>query len=259
MLKGIDAVISEFMVEFGDGKNLKTTLKNTIYSGDILAKLAKTIYAALSDEKLGQAMGVLGISVSPNAVAGHLRKSGYYSAASYLSGSYSWKNISEKSFADCFKNGSRNYFEGALTAVLMPLEPVFEMLFANGTLTVLNSVTVPGTNGYNSAVIPILEALGCPEKNILTFKQYEKCKGSDKIISAVLDPVLDLVDKICKKPVYTLTDIMPNLIYFVSNGSLFQCIDNLTKPLFDLLEPFGVSASSLGFDLDKLKKTDILG
>ena len=259
VLDGIDAVISEFMVEFGDGKNLKTTLKNTIYSGDILAKLAKSLYTALSDEKLQLALGALGISVSPDAVAGHLRKSGYYSAASYLSGSYSWKNISEKSFASCFKSGSRNYFEGALTAVLMPLEPVFEMLFANGTLTVLNSITIPGTNGYNSAVIPILEALGCPEKNILSFRQYEKCKGSDKIISAVLDPVLDLVDKICKKPVYTLTDIIPNLIYFVSNGSLFQCIDNLTKPLFDLLEPFGVSASSLGFDLDKLKKTDILG
>ena len=259
VLDGIDAVISEFMVEFGDGKNLKTTLKNTIYSGDILAKLAKSLYTALSDEKLQLALGALGISVSPDAVAGHLRKSGYYSAASYLSGSYSWKNISEKSFADCFKNGSRNYFEGALTAVLMPLEPVFEMLFANGTLTVLNSITIPGTNGYNSAVIPILEALGCPEKNILSFRQYAKCKGSDKIISAVLSPVLDLVDMICKKPVYTLTDIIPNLIYFVSNGSLFQCIDNLTKPLFDLLEPFGVSASSLGFDLDKLKKTDILG
>lgn len=258
VLDGIDSVISEFMVEFGDGKNLKTTLRNTIYSGDILAKLSKSLYTALSDEKLRQVMDALGISVSPDAVAGHLRKSGYHSAAACLSGSYSWKSINEKSFAACFKSGSRNYFEGALTAVLMPLEPVFEMLFANGTLTVLNSVTIPGTNGYNSAVIPILEALGCPDKNILTYRQYAKCKGTDKIIGAVLEPVLDLLDMICKKPVYTLTAIMPNLIYFVSNGSLLQCLDNLTKPLFDLLEPFGVSASSLGFDLDKLKKTDIL-
>ena len=258
VLDGIDEVISEFMTEFGDGKSLKTTLRNTIYSGDIIAKLTKTLYSALSDKKLSEGMTMLGIRVSPDAVASHLKKAGYYSAASYLSGAGSWKNISEKGFAACFKSGSRNNFEGALTAVLMPLEPLLECFLANGTLTVLDSVKIPGTNGYNSAVIPILEALGCPEKNILTFKQYTKCKGSDKIIGAILEPMLDLVDKICKKPVYTLTEIMPNLIYFVSNGSLFQCIDNLTKPVLDLLESFGVSASSLGLDFEKIKKTDIL-
>ncbi len=258
VLKGIDKVIGEFMIEFAGGKSLKSTLRNTIYSGDVIAKLTKSLYTALSDEKLSQATGILGISVSPDAVAGHLRKSGHFSAASYLSGCYNWKSVNEKTFSAFFRSGSRNDFESALTAVLMPLEPLFEMLFANGTLTVLNAITIPGTNGYNSAVIPILEALGCPEKNILTFKQYEKCKGSNKIIGAVLSPVLDLVDKICAKPVYTLTDIIPNLVYFVSNGSLFQCVENLTKPLFSMLESFGISVSSLGFDFEELKKTDIL-
>lgn len=258
VLDGIDEVISEFMIEFAGGKDLKTTLKSTIYSGEIISKLTKTLYTALSDEKLSGGMTALGISVSPNAVSAHLKKAGYYGAASYLSGSYSWKSINEKGFSACFKSGSRRDFEGALTAVLMPLEPLFEMLFANGTLTVLDSVTIPGTNGYNSAVIPILEALGCPEKNILSFKQYSKCKGSDKIIGAILEPVLDLVDKICKRPVYTLTQIMPNLIFFISNGSLTQCIDNLSKPFLDLLESFGLSAASLGLDLEKLKKTDLL-
>lgn len=258
VLKGIDKVIGEFMVEFAGGKSLKSTLRDTIYSGDVIAKLTKSLYTALSDEKLSQATGILGISVSPDAVAGHLRKSGHFSAASYLSGCYNWKSVNEKTFSAFFRSGSRNDFESALTAVLMPLEPLFEMLFANGTLTVLNAITIPGTNGYNSAVIPILEALGCPEKNILTFKQYEKCKGSSKIIGAVLSPVLDLVDKICAKPVYTMTDIIPNLVYFVSNGSLFQCVENLTKPLFSMLESFGISFSSLGFDFEELKKTDIL-
>lgn len=258
VLKGIDKVMSEFAVEFGGGKTLNATLKEAIYSGSVLAKLMKGVYGALESSDMKSAVSALGIGISPNAVSAYLRDSGYYTAASYLSGVYSWKNIGEEKLAVCFKNGSRSYFEDALTAVLMPFEPVFELLFANGTLTVLDSVNIPGTNGYNTAVIPVLEALGCPDGHILTYSQYEKYKGSDKIIGAVIKPVLDLVDKICKKPVYTLTEILPNLIYFVSNGSLMQCLENLMKPFSELSESFGIDLKSLGLDTEKIKKTDII-
>lgn len=259
VLKGIDKVMSEFAVEFGDGKTLNATLKEAIYSGTVLAKLMKGVYGALESSDMQSAVSALGISISPNAVASYLRSSGYNTASSYLSGTYSWESISEEKLAACFKNGSRSNFEDALVAALMPFEPVFEMLFANGTLTVLDSVNIPGTNGYNTAVIPILEALGCPDGNILTYKQYEKCKGSEKIVSAIVKPVLDLVDKICKKPVYTLTDILPNLIYFVSNGSLIQCLENLVEPFDELSKSVGIDLASLGLDLEKIKKTDIIG
>lgn len=259
VLNGIDKVMSEFAVEFGGGKTLNATLKEAIYSGTVLAKLMKGVYGALESSDMKSAVSALGISISPNAVASHLRNSGYYTASSYLSGTYGWKNISEDRLASCFKNGSRSYFETALTAVLMPFEPVFEMLFANGTLTVLDSINIPGTNGYNTAVIPVLEALGCPDGHILTYSQYEKCKGSEKIVSTIVRPVLDLVDKICKKPVYTLTEILPNLLYFVSNGSLMQCLENLVKPFTDLSESAGIDLSSLGLNIEKIKKTDIIG
>lgn len=258
VLKGIDEVMSEFAVEFGGGKTLNATLKETIYSGTVLAKLMKGVYGALESSDMKAAVSALGIGTSPNAVSAYLGKSGYYTASSYLSGVYSWKNISEEKLASCFKNGSRSYFEDALTAVLMPFESVFEMIFANGTLTVLDSVNIPGTNGYNTAVIPILEALGCPDKHILTYSQYEKGKGSEKIIGSIITPVLDLVDKICKKPVYTLTAILPNLIYFVSNGSLMQCLENLMKPFSELSESVGIDLKSLGLDTEKIKKTDII-
>ncbi|MDO4379583.1 MAG: hypothetical protein Q4D20_01795 [Clostridia bacterium] len=258
VLKGIDGVMNEFAVEFGGGKTLSSTLKGTIYSGTILAKLMKGLYGALGSSELQSVISTLGIYATPSAVSNHLRKSGFYTAASYLSGAYSWEKISEERLASCFKSGSRTYFEEALTAALMPLEPVFEMLFANGTLTVLDSVNIPGSNGYNSAVIPILEALGCPDKHILTYAQYEKCKGSDKIIGAIITPVLDLVDKICKKPVYTLTAILPNMVYFISNGSLMQCLENLLNPILELLKSFGIDIASLGIDLEEIKKTDVL-
>ena len=258
VLDGIDDVINEFLVEFGDGKSLKSTLKSTVYSGTTLAALAKGLYGQLDDEKTKEAVSALGISVSPYGVSRALRNRGFSSAANYLSACSKWSNVKESSLAACFDIGKRDGFEKALVAMLSPLESVFEVFFANGTLKVLDSVNIPGTNGYNTAVIPLLEALGCPKKNILTYKEYVKCKGSDKIISAVTTPVLDLVDKICKKPVYTLCEILPNAIYFISNGSLSQCLENLLSSVTKLLDSAGLKLSDLGLDIDKLKKTDIL-
>lgn len=259
VLKGIDSVINDFAVEFGSGSSLSVTLKETIYSGSLLSKLLKGLYGELSGEELSPVLSALGIGCSPSAVAGHLRNSGYYNAAAYLSSFYTWSGVDEERLASCFKSGSREYFEEALVAALMPFEPALEMLLANGTLTVFDALNIPGTNGYNTAVIPLLEALGCPSKHILTQAQYEKQKGSSKIISAITTPLFDLVDKICKKPVYTLTSILPNMIFFVSNGSLVQCLDNLLSPMLELLGQFGIEdLSSFGINLDELKNTDIL-
>ncbi len=259
VLDGIDGVINEFLVEFGGGKNLKATLRNTIYSGKTLAALAKGLFGQLEDEKLKAAVSALGVSVSPPDVGRALSNRGFYSAGSFLAGCYKWSDVSESRFADCFREGSRKSFEKALIAVLSPLAPVFEAFLANGTLTVLDSVNILGTNGYNTAVIPLLEALGCPEKSILTYSEYVGAKGTDKIIGAVIAPVLDLVDRLCKKPLYTLTEILPNAIYFVSNGSLSQCLENLISPITALLDSLGIELSSLGLDLKKLEETDILG
>ena len=258
VLDGIDSVINEFLVEFGDGKSLKSTLKSTIYSGSTLAALSKGLYSQLDGEKTKEAVSALGIGVSPYSVSRALRSRGFYSAANYLSAYGKWSNVKEKSLAACFDVENRESFEKALIALLSPLEGVLEVFLANGTLTVLDAVNIPGTNGYNTAVIPLLEALGCPEKSILTYKEYVKGKGTDKIISAVTTPILDLVDKICKKPVYVLCDILPNAIYFISNGSLSQCLENLISPLTKLLDSFGMKLSDLGVDLSKLEKTDIL-
>lgn len=257
VLDGIDSTINEFMVEFGDGTGLKKTLRNTIYSGTTIAKLSKGLYGAL-DGDMSEIVSALGVKTSTSSVASALRQNGFYNAASLLSSTYKWENVSEERLASCFETGNRKSFEKALTAVLTPFEPLFETLFANGTLTVLDSVNIPGSNGYNTAVIPLLEALGCPKTHILTYDQYVKGKGTDKIIGAIITPVLDLVDKICKKPVYTLTEILPNAVYFVSNGSLMQCLENLLKPVLDLLDMVGVDFSSLGVDLEEIKKTDVL-
>ncbi|MGN1117830.1 MAG: hypothetical protein ACI4RU_04400, partial [Acutalibacteraceae bacterium] len=158
-----------------------------------------------------------------------------------------------------FKDGSREGFEKVLTAVLRPLRPALEAFLANGTLEIFGSVKIGGSNGYNTAVIPILEALGCSSNKIKTYDEYEKGKGTDTIITDILTPVFDLVDKIAKKPVYTATAIIPNIIFFIDNGSLMQCVDNLIYPLTSLLNELSIDMKSFGFDIDKIKNTDILG
>lgn len=257
VLSGIDETINEFIVEMSGGDPLTDTIKGMIYSNDLLTTLVKGLYGALSGEETKMIAQALSLPVSPYQLSLYLKDGSLYLAKKTLSYYSKWDRIEKINWG--FKDGSREGFEKALTAALRPLRPALEAFLANGTLEIFGSVKIGGSNGYNTAVIPILEALGCSSKKIKTYDEYEKGKGTDAIITDILTPVFDLVDKIAKKPVYTATAIIPNIIFFIDNGSLMQCVDNLIYPLMSLLNELSIDMKSLGFDLDKIKNTDILG
>ena len=256
VLDGIDETISDFIVEMSGGEPLTKTIKKTVYSNSLITALVKGLYGAFSGEEMKAAAQILSLAQSPYQLSLYLTDRNLYRAKSRLASYSSWDKVENINWG--FTDSDRDGFRDALTAVLRPLRPLLEAFLANGTIQIFDSVNIGGTNGYNTAVIPLLEALGCPSKKIKTYNQYVKGKGTDKIITDILNPLLALIDKVAKRPVYNLTAILPNIIFFIDNGSLIQCIDNLIYPLTELLGTLSTDMKSLGFDLDEIKNTDIL-
>ena len=257
VLSGIDETIGEFTAEFAGG-DLKTTLGKTIYSSATVTAIAKLLYGVFSDDEMKIAAAALGLPASPAALASVL-PAGFGAAKGTLSRFNSWEKLPGVAWG--VTSGNRASFQRALTAMLRPLRPLLQGLLANDTVPMFGVMRLPGSNGYNTAVIPLLEALSCPDDAIKTYVEYCKGKGSDAILTDLLNPILSLVDRLIEQPIYTITAILPNLAYRLVNGELTQCVNNLLYPLTETLRQFGYNLEKLGVDfsaLGSLDMTDLL-
>lgn len=259
VLDGIDELLNEFVVEYSDEKSLQSTLKKEIYSPTVLNELIIGIYSAFESDEMKDVLSMIGIKVKPYEVASLITESQYKKVNSTLYHTGSWKALKADSLNWGFSKGNKEAFEKALTAALRPLLPVVKMLLAADSIQIFSAINICGSNGYNTAVIPLLEAIGCPSDKILTYQQYKDSISGDGAILNILEPIMALIDEIIEKPIYTLTRILPNIIFFIENGSLSQCITNLIAPLTNTLSEFSIDLSSLGVDMSSLQNTDIIG
>ena len=258
MADGIDETIEAFIKEGGEFKSLKAAVKESIFSNNTIATLTTGLYSLLGGEEIAGITGALGFDFSPKALAGFLTERKYYSAAGALRRADKWENVKAESLDFGVRKGSATDFEDALVAVLRPFAPLLRALLANDALVILDSVHIGGSNGYNTAIIPILEALGCRKKDILTYKQYEKKSGGDGAVRGVVHPIVRLIDSSAKKPISKVIDILPNALFFIDNGSLMQCLLNLLHPVLLLLDEVGLNLADMGVNLDDLKDMDLL-
>ena len=106
----------------------------------------------------------------------------------------------------------------------------------SAALEEIKAISIYGGNGYESAVIPLLEAFKCSGiKDYNTYlKEYKQSK--DNLIINILNPLFNFVDKLANAPLDVLTSVLPNLAYFFANGGLLQLVDNLTTPVTALLD-----------------------
>lgn len=249
----IDDLLDQFVKEGGAYSSVGSALKSSIYTNANINSLIAGIYKMLEDEGLTELLGVLGINVSPKGVAALLGDD-YPKAYSALSKADKWSEVSLNGVSWGFSNGSRRGFQNALTAVLRPLFPLLRTLLAGESLVVLDSITIAGADGYNTAVIPVLEALGCSSMSIRSYNSYKNQAGGDGVLKNILDPVFDLLDDVAQKPVQTLIDRLPNIVYFIESGSLEKCISNLLLPVTSMLGRVP-GVIELDFDLSELTKS----
>ncbi len=240
VLNGIDDLIDEFVAEYSDYRKLETLLENTIYTNANVGSFAVGIYSTLEKEGLIEMLSVMGVDASPKGVAALLTETSYSEARKILNQASSWSKVNFNGVNWGFYNGRRAGFENAFVATLRPLYPLLELVLKGKTITFMDSIKITGGDGYNTAVIPVLEALGCNERSIKTYIQYKNDTSKDAVLKNITTPVFDLLDDLFKKPVKTALEILPNVVYFIDSGNLEVCITNLLLPvtaLLDKIEP----------------------
>ncbi len=129
------------------------------------------------------------------------------------------------------------------------------------SLKELKDLKIEGTNGYNSAIIPLMEAFKL--SNVKTYNQYKKDinAAKDNLLLDILNPIAgdtssSLINKLVDKPFDTLTDLLPNLAMYLDAHGLSQLINNLLAPITGLiasvaetLDINGIIKNLLGVDL----------
>ena len=219
-------------------------VSGAIYKADIISSIATGLYGAVEGVKVGK-IGSLtsllektGIDCTTKNVAALLTDKTYgktfEAAARTIKSAGSWKSVNKSSLS--WGVTDRESFLNALAAVLRPLYGVLDVILNNSRLNLFNIVSVQGSDGYTSFIVPLLEAFGC--YNIKTQYDYRMdiSKNYDALLLDILNPILDKVEDLLNAPVEMLADILPNLSLFFANDGLLQILDNLLTPVSAILD-----------------------
>ena len=141
-----------------------------------------------------------------------------------------------------FEDGDSEGFATALKGLLVPLMPIIEIFLVSSedgsSITLLDGeIVINGYNGYQYAILPILETLGC--ENLLTYSEFIAL-DDEGMVDAIIDPLMDVIDSICSDPLDTLFTILPTLLSFVNEGYLEDAIEVLLEPIYvvcDVIRP----------------------
>ncbi len=219
-------------------------IEGLAYKDSVISSIATGLYSAIEGVNINDSttltslLAQTNIDFSTTNVANLLVDEAYgqqyAAAASVIKSAGSWKNVNADSLVWGVKD--RDSFLHALVAVLRPVYGVLDVLLNDASLNVFNLINIPGSDGYSSTIVPLLEAFQC--YNIKTQYQYREdiFNEYDNILLDILNPLWDKVEDLLLAPVETLADILPNLSLFFANDGLLQVIDNLLEAVSSLID-----------------------
>ena len=100
------------------------------------------------------------------------------------------------------------------------------------------AIKLNGGNGYDEALVPILEALGCDlTDSAAYFAAAAGGKSGINVVKYVADKLLGRVDAIAASanPVQEIVAMLPELIYFINANGLSVSVQNFIAPIVSLL------------------------
>jgi len=251
---GVDELLDQIVAEMGEEKSLSDIIRKELYSSKTLSAILKTLFSALETEDISAVASMLSIDVTPKGIAAVLEAKGFSEAARNLRTYDKWSSIGESGVDLGIKTGNKRQFVSVMASAFSPLNDLLGMVLAEDKFTLFDAVDIYGSNGYNTAIIPIYEALGCEPSTIKNHEEFKALYNRGKGIEALLDPIVSLLDRIIDKPVYTVLEILPNLLYFLQSGGIKLCIDNLIYPFTGILSQLGMETA---IDLSVIEELDI--
>lgn len=228
----------------GSLADLNGLISEALFKDEIISSLATGLYGAIEGVKINDNMNLTrllaqtDIDFSTSNVARLLVDENYgqtfESASAVIAAAGSWSNVN----ADSLHWGvtDRDSFFHALVAVLRPLYGVLDVLLNDAYLGLFDVVRLPGSNGYTSSIVPLMEAFSM--YNIKTQYQYRQDINEeyDAILLDIINPLWDLVEDVLAAPLQTVAAIIPNLALFLGNNGLCQIIDNLLTPVSAIVD-----------------------
>ncbi|MBR5827189.1 MAG: hypothetical protein IKY78_08930, partial [Clostridia bacterium] len=157
------------------------------------------------------------------------------------------------------RKASRTKFVEVIWDILEPLSMVLELFLTGGNITLYGEITLRGFDGYESVILPIIEALGVPvladvdgNNYLATYYKdqasYELAvyggTGEDDLgmtvalpgdkgimLHSIIDALFALVDSLCERPVSTLATVLPYLARFLESDGVDAVLANLLSPV----------------------------
>lgn len=132
-----------------------------------------------------------------------------------------------------FTDGDGEGFVGAIIDLLSPFDPVLDFILSGEDITLFEGtdgeVKLIGYDGYDSAIIPLIEALGIEAV-------ASGDLGESSPLKATLDSVLELINNVVADPIYEIIDLIPGLVYFIASNGLSVAVRNLLQPVYVILD-----------------------
>ncbi len=128
-------------------------------------------------------------------------------------------------------------FASALANLLAPLNPLLNFILKGKDIRVITddngnnaAITLKGSNGYDTALVPLLEALGCETKALAE---------DDNVLEVVLLAIVNKLETIIGEgadAVEGIANLLPGVLYFLQSNALASVVENLLHPVYQLLD-----------------------
>ena len=162
--------------------------------------------------------------------------------------------------ADAIPNDDREAFTAVLIEALQPFAATLKICLTGGRTEADGSITKAGNNltflentlgfsgydGYKHALIPLYEHLGVPQEELPDYDEFlaratAPADGDSEFFQMLIDPLLNLYERIVADPLNELLTLLPNMIYFFtaedeSGNNFSQCMNFLLRPVNAVLD-----------------------
>ena len=213
---------------------LKQLIGDSIYTNDILQKIGSAITGAVASirESIGEEMFNHVVNVLNASLGVDLNDILYGRIAT-------------------IEEGNEEQFIQAICDLLAPAAPILKWLLSDYDIALFNHDTVvnptdtynagddyivlKGAEGYQNAVVPILEALRAGDSTgIKTQAEYNELDGAD-MIKYILTPIFSRLDDILDDPINGILNELPAVVYFLNSNGLDTAFKNLLNAVYSLL------------------------
>ncbi len=211
LVEDLTAVIEGILEVAGSDIKIDAKFKELLggaFTNATLTELAKTLSGLKLEAPLDSIINdVVGLDLSA------------FAAYADLAEDYNWG----------FEDGDVKGFMNALAGLIAPFGIAIDLLFNDVPLTLNLSaddkVSIPGNNGYDTALVPLLEALGCTP-----------AADPENTLTEVLSCVAGVLENLMNAPIDTILNILPGLLYYLSSNALSTGVFNLLQPVYALLD-----------------------